>query len=148
MYKLSDLINEIRTITDRSMAIGATCHPDWVTQEIMAQHASIVGEDSDFHLVVSRETVRAQVRKQIGRYKLTPEGALCPDGQLVLEGFEFLQRAYLIDRDGEQVAIPVERMTSAMRQAKIKELRAMGQGCMRHADELERYDAAYPNKAA
>lgn len=147
MYKLSDLINEIRQITDRSIKTGATLHPDWVTQEIMSNHVDIDGEDADFHLCVSRETVRDQVRRQINRYKNTPESAANPDKQIVLEGFNYVQRAYLVDEQGTQIAIPIERMTSAMRKAKIEELRAMGRGCLRHADELERYDAAYPNAA-
>lgn len=147
MYKLSDLVNEIRSITDRSIRNGETLHPDWVTQEIMANHCGVDGDDADFHLCVSRETVRDQVRRQINRYKNTPESAANPDKQLVLEGFSYVQRAYLVDVKGTQVAIPIERMTSAMRKAKIDELRAMGRGCMRHADELERYDAAYPNAA-
>lgn len=144
MYKLSELVTEIRSITDRFIGHGATLHPDWITQEIMSNHSEIIGNDADFHLCVSRETVRNQVRRQINRYKNTPENAANPDKQLVLEGFQYVQRAYLIDANGDQVAIPIERMTSAMRKAKIEELRAMGRGCLRHADELERYDSAYP----
>jgi hypothetical protein len=144
MYSLSQLTQEIRALIDARIQSKHAIHPDWITQEILNNHADVDGEDSDFYLCVGKESVRAQVRQQINRFKLTPDKALNVDRQLVLPGYERLQSFYLIGADGEQIAMPLERMSAAQRQAKILELRAMGDGCHQHADELERYAAEHP----
>lgn len=74
-----------------------------------------------------------------------------PDAQLVLEGFERLQKEYLIEEDGAQVSVPIEEMSDAQLMEKHAELRAMGDGCYLHADEILRYverrRAAIPARA-
>lgn len=148
MYSRNDLVNEIRAISDGFLKKGIAMHPDWVTDEIMKSHDDINGEDADFYLLASREAVRDEVRKQINRFKLTPEKALDVDRQLVLDGFERLQIAYVIDISGTAVAISLKKMTSTQRRTKSAELRAMGAGCYQHADEIDRYDDLYPNELA
>lgn len=144
MYTINDLVLEIRALIDARIARREPVNPDWVTQEILNQHAQMDGPDSAFYRCVSRETVRTHVRQQINRFRVTPEKAQTIDRQLVLPGYQYLQQAYLIGADGEQIAMPLEQMSAAQRQAKIIELRAMGDGCHQHADELERYTAEHP----
>lgn len=148
MYSINQLVKEIRSVIDCRMSRKEPIHPDWVTQEIISSHQGVDGEDSDFYLCVGRETIRSQVRKQINRFALSPEKAIETDRQLVLPGYERLQAFYLVDIGGEQVAVPIERMTRPQRKAKATELRAMGDGCYQHADEMERYDAEHPSVAA
>ena len=144
MYSVSQLTQEIRSVIDQRIEKKQPIHPDWVTQEIINRHSEIMGDDTNFYLCVGREAIRDQVRKQINRFRLTPEKALNLDQQLVLPGYERLQRFYLIESDSTQIAIPLEKMTNAQRKAKVIELRAMGDGCHQHADELERYDNEHP----
>lgn len=148
MYSRNDLVNEIRAISDGFLKKGIAMHPDWVTDEIMKSHKDIKGDDADFYLLAARDTVRDEVRKQINRFKLSPEKALDIDRQLILDGFERLQIAYVIDISGTAVAISLKKMTSDQRRAKSSELRAMGAGCYQHADELDRYDDLSPNDLA
>lgn len=148
MYSKNDLVNEIRAFTDGLLKKGVSLHPNWITSEILKKHDDITGEDADFYLLASRESIRDEVRKQINRFKLSPEKAIDIDRQLVLEGCERLQVAYVIEVNGEAVAVPLKKMTSAQRQAKAAELRTMGAGCLQHADELERYDELHPNDKA
>lgn len=148
MYSISQLNQEIREAVDVRIQRKETIQPDWITQEIISKHSMIDGDDADFYMCVGRETVREQVRKQINRFKLTPEKASAAARQAVLPGYEYLQEFYLIESCGEQIAIPLERMTAYQRKSKIGELRTMGDGCHQHADELERYDAEHPSKAA
>lgn len=148
MYSMSELVKEIRDMTDSSVHRGVSVNPDWVTKQIIDQHSEITGDDSDFYLCTSKETVRDQVRKQLNRFKLSPDKALMADPQIVLPGFERLQRAYLIDIGEQQIAVPIEKMTFQQRQRKVAELRAMGAGCYLHANELERYNDEHPNLAA
>lgn len=144
MYSITLLAQEIRAIVHDRIQRKEPIQPNWITQEIINTHSLIEGEDSDFYLCVGRETIREQVRKQISRFKLSPDKALNVDQQLVLPGYERLQVFYLVESDGEQIAIPLERMSESQRQAKIDELRAMGAGCYQHARELERYDREHP----
>lgn len=148
MYSMSKLVQEIREITDSMMRDGISVNPDWATKQIIDQHNKISGDDADFYLCTSRETVRDQVRKQLNRFKLSLDKALITDPQIVLPGFERLQRAYLIDIGDQQIAVPIEKMSYQQRQNKVAELRAMGAGCYQHANELERYNAEHPNLAA
>lgn len=147
MYSMSQLVKEIASYTDDLVKRGATLHPDFVTQKILADHQSIEGNDSDFYTCVSKETIRDQVLKRIRKFKVKPESQIDPDSQIVIPGFEYVQIAYVIEADGEQIAVPLIKMTTAQRHAKAAELRAMGAGCYQHADELERYDSLYPAAA-
>lgn len=148
MYSISQLNNEIRAVVDARIQCKEVIQPDWITQEIINHHPAIDGDDSDFYFCVGRETIRDQVRKQINRFKLTPEKASLASRQQVLPGYEYLQEFYLLESGGEQIAIPLVRMSTRQRKSKIKELRAMGDGCHLHADELERYDEEHPNTEA
>lgn len=140
MYTLSELTREIeKTIEYFETQNERRLHPDWITQSVIDSHPDIEGDDSDFYRCVSRAGIRDQVRQRLNRYKAKPEVEVDP--QLVLEGFERLQKRYLITEDGEQVAIRIQDLSSIQRRAKASELRAMGAGCYQHADELDRYDA-------
>jgi len=140
MYSTADLTAEIELVIEQLEANHARkLHPDWITQAVMYRHTGIDGEDADFYQCVGRAHVREAVRQRLNRFRAKAE--VEADKQLVLEGFERLQKRYLITEDGEQVAIRVQDMTSAQRKLKANELRTMGAGCYQHADELERYDA-------
>lgn len=113
--------------------------PTWVAEAVMQDHALPAGIDSDgFHHCVEYRTVREYTRRVMNRYDLTASKA--PDLQLVLPGYERLQTHYLVERNGTQCMVRVDRTTHAERRAKAEELRAMGAGCYQHADELDRYD--------
>ena len=138
MYSLSDLKQEIEQ-TIHSMESQSRLHPEWITQAVMSRHSDLDGEDSDFYQCCTRAEVRSQVRKRLNQYKASADTGV--DRQIVLEGFERLQKRYLIPENGEQVAIRIQDMTDAQLQAKADEYRAMGAGCFQHADEIDRYRA-------
>ena len=45
---------------------------------------------------------------------------------------------YLVNRDGDTMAVPVLKMTDVERVAKVVSLRAHAEGTVAHADQLER----------
>jgi len=140
MYSQTDLTREINElILAMQERNEPRMHPDWITQEIMLRHPGIEGEDSDFYTLTARSHVRDSVRQALNRFKVKPE--LVANSQITLEGFERLQRYYLADEDGAQVAVRVQDMTERQLADKAAELRAMGAGCYQHADEIERYHA-------
>lgn len=138
MYSMSDLSVEIEQIVEGLEHMNAPrLDRDWITQQVMSQHADIDGEDADFYCCVSREKVRDVVRKRINRYSAKAE--VKADPQLVLTGFERLQRYYSFEDGDHQFAVRVEDMTDAQLAAKERELMAMGAGCYQHADEIRRF---------
>ena len=139
MYTMADLTREIAQELESLTSQRATLNRDWVVQAILSKHNDVAGEDEDFYRCASRKTVESAVRQQINRFDLRAE--VTPDKQLVLEGFERLQRYYAFEDRGVQIAIPVEDMTDAQLGAKQAELIAMGAGCYQHADEIGRYRA-------
>ena len=138
MYSLTDLQHEIEKTIERMEAQNeARLHPDWITQAVMNQHPDVDGGDADFYECCSRAEVRNQVRKRLNRYKASADLEI--DTQITLEGFERLQKRYLVTEKGEQVAVRIESMATKQLQEKADELRAMGAGCYQHADEIDRY---------
>lgn len=62
-----------------------------------------------------------------------------PDKQIVMEGFERLQKAYVCTVDDEQVYVLTEEMADEQLYAKAEEHRRFGKGNFQHAEEIERY---------
>lgn len=138
MYSPADLQQEIEKVIEHMEAQNAArLHPDWITQAVMNRHPDVDGEDADFYQCCSRAEVRNQVRRRLNRYKATAE--IEADPQTTLEGFERLQKRYLVAEKGEQVAVRIQLMTEQQLLEKAAELRSMGAGCYQHADEIDRY---------
>ena len=139
MIKPSALLSEVdQVIRDRIEAkevIPAT----WVTRVVVERHPHIRGQDADWYRFCAYETVRDAVRQCLRRLKPDPKGET--DEQLLLPGFERLQKAYLVSRNEEQVGVPIELLTDDENGAKVTELRRMAAGCLEHAAELKRYHA-------
>jgi hypothetical protein len=53
-------------------------------------------------------------------------------------GFPRIQDGYTVVREGKSVLVPTEQLTPDELRAKAKETRAMGEGHLAHADELDR----------
>ena len=121
-------------IIEHQIKVHGKAVATWVTQEVMARHDEFRGKDRDWAVLCAHSHVRATVRKRVQAYK--PEQ---DDNQPLLPGFESLQSAYMVVRNGEQAAVRVDLLTPVEVRAKAEEQRRMGRGCFAHADELERY---------
>lgn len=138
IYSTKDLIAEIaKKIEWLQRNNGHTLHPDWIANAVVTDHPDIRGEDSDFYVCCARSDVRNEVRRQLGKFKVKADKE--SDAQLVMEGFERLQKYYLVTMDEEQVAVRIELMTDEQLEEKEREYMAMGDGCYKHADEIRRY---------
>ncbi|WP_143328034.1 hypothetical protein [Caballeronia pedi] len=113
-------------------------HPDWITQAIMRRHPlPKVTKHADFYEYNTRANVREAVAAQVRRAKLNTEAV--PDRQGVLEGFERLQKEYLVERDGTEVAMPIESMSDEQLMEQFYKLQAMEKGLFQHGQEILRY---------
>lgn len=137
MYHPKELNSEIEAVIRHRIEAGEIVRKEWVCHEVLSQHPLPEFPDSDFTECCRRLAVADAVNKVNRRFK-EDTGGTSPD--LLLPGFTYLQRAYLVERDGDTVLVPLPRMTSAERRAKVALYREMAAGCQGHADELERYD--------
>lgn len=138
MYTPAQLTQEIEAVIKEMDDLKTSkLNPDWITNEVIKRHPDIEGADADFWQCTGRADVRNKVRARLNKYKVSDD--LSPDPQLLLDGFERVQQRYLISEGEVQVAIRIEDCTDEQILAKYNELRAMGDGCYQHADELMRY---------
>ncbi|MGB0973113.1 MAG: hypothetical protein ACPGVG_19485 [Mycobacterium sp.] len=135
--KEAEVLAEIDSLVTGSIDAGETVQADWVAHQIMLDHPYIQGDDAPFYRLGASSWVRDCVRRYLHRFK--PRAEVEADKQLVLEGFERLQRAYLVTRNKQQVIVPVDHLSVDELRAKGRECQAMGDGCYQHASELFRY---------
>jgi len=137
MYSEADLESEVRAIVEAKIERGETAVKSWVMHEVLSAHPrpDDANRDFDFWDVCAWNHTGDVVRRVLHRYKVTEDH----DKSITLPGFEYLQRAYLVDREGEPVAVPVQKLSRPEIVAKASEYRKMGMGCFAHADELMRY---------
>lgn len=134
---ITDLEREVRTEIRERIDKGQATAADWLTEAVVSRHSSISGEDKDWYQVCAYDCIRSIVRRCVRLYKESPVSD--SDPQMTLDGFEHLQKAYLVERQNKQIVVPIHKLTIAEIESKIDELRRMGQGCFAHADELGNY---------
>jgi hypothetical protein len=137
MYSQKDLDLEITKLIDTSIEQGDIVAALWVTQTILSKHSAIEGEDTPFYGLCAYEHVRESVRKVTRRYKTDPRAEA--DTQIVMDGFERLQVAYMVDRGGDQFIIPTPRCKRSQMVAKARELERIMNGVSQHLREMLRY---------
>ena len=116
---------------------GRTLHKQWLIAALMADHDQIQGEDRDFAVCCARFTIEQRVDRY---FRTTKQSEMEePSDQLVLPGYERLQRRYICDRNGEQVIVRVHDLTDEEIDLKAAQHRQMGEGHRKHANELERF---------
>jgi len=133
-------IKEIRALITMlvadKIAADQLVNQDWTVTEILNRYDDIEGSDKDFYLVAARHWVNGEVKSAIGKYDPKP---VAGEEQLVLDGFEYLQKAYPLLRGAVRVLVPVNQITDAEWDAKEKEYERMGDGCYAHAAEIRTY---------
>lgn len=128
----TDLQTEVDELIQVGIDHGQVMSANSIVQEVVER----LSDDPDFQILCTWAHVRDTVRACLRAYKDDPVQS---DEQLRLPGYEFLQKAYLIDRDGEQKVVPLTKCTDEELQVKIIQYRRMSEGCIKHANELERY---------
>jgi hypothetical protein len=135
MRSKTDVTREIRAMVQDRIAAGVIVRVDWFTQEILSLKSRIEGDDADFYIACGADFIRDAVKRCIGDY--APKAMTVP--QLIMDGFEHLQKAYTVNRDGENVLVPVDLLTDEEVEGRAAELEDMARGCIAHARELRGY---------
>jgi hypothetical protein len=146
-YTQNDLMREItQKIESEKESGAATIVADWVAHSVMDSHSDIDGADKDFHITCSYKTVRDAVRRVMGNFQ---KNEIAADPQMTMEGFEYLQTHYVIDRGGDQVMAHVMSMTYEELTAKAEEHGRQKKAAAKHEQELYRLrDRLFPERAA
>lgn len=137
MRSKTDVTGEIRKIVSERIEQGVLIRAEWLTTEILAMKSHIEGDDADFYVACAIDFIKDTAKRCIGLY--APKPAVLTDAQIIMPGFEHVQRAYTVEREGEVVLVPVQLLTDAEIQGRASELMAMARGCVAHAKELRGY---------
>lgn len=136
MYSIKDIESELeQKVLWLEQNNGSVLSRDWLKNAVMSDHSDIHGEDADMAMCCMEMIVAQCAREYFRRFKSTPE----TDPMMVFPGFEHLQIRYALKRDNDLVAVRVHDMTDDELKQKAIAYRAMGNACIAHANEIERF---------
>lgn len=137
MRSKTDVTAEIRSIVSDRINSGVIVRVEWLTTEILSMKSDIEGEDADFYIACGVDFIKDTVKRVVGDYR--PKASATTDAQIVMDGFDHMQRAYTVDRDRETVLVPVHLLSDVEIEGRALELEAMAKGCILHARELREF---------
>lgn len=133
---IKDIQNLIARLVADKIDAGQVVNMQWATKEIIDTFSEIEGRDVDFYLITAKFYIADLVKRCIKKYE-TPDQT--ESGQIVMDGFEHLQKAYPIERKDGREIVPVAQMTDAELEARAAEYDKMAEGCKKHALEIREY---------
>ena len=108
---------------------------DILVHEIVDGRPGIEGPDADFYRICTYKVVHDVAKTCVGKYNAKDQ----PSRQISLPGFDHLQVAYPVARNGVKLLVPINRMTDAELMERAEEYDAMAKGCRDHAREIRGY---------
>lgn len=139
MRSKTDVTSEIRGIVSDRINSGVIVRVEWLTTEILALKHRITGDDADFYIACGVDFIKDTVKRVVGDYR--PKASAVTDAQIVMDGFDHMQRAYTVTRDDEIVLVPVNLLSDDEIETRALELEGMARGCIAHARELRAFKA-------
>ena len=127
----------VRQVTQRLLEQREIVSVKSVVQAVLEQKSDIYGDDLPFYQRFAIEEIKRQAKKAMSIYKPKAE----TDKQLVLDGFEHLQIAYPMVREGEYLLIPTDLCTDEELLARASEYGQMARGCLAHQKEIRGFVA-------
>lgn len=143
MSYANQLTEQIHTVLDRLTADGAEWRPALIADEVVRSHDAGLAEGDD--ALFWRHCGYAETRREVTRC-INARAGDRPTGdsdpQFVFPGYQHLQRYYVVQRDGEDMGVPVFEMTDLEIESKVALYRAQARAQLAHANELIEYRAA------
>lgn len=131
------LIGEISSIIDDLMQDKIVIDPRSIASMVCSNNDEELVDEAPFSTHNNYKNVRREVRNVMAKKLLIREDNF--DSQLTIEGTKYVQKYYSVNRDGEQLGVPVDQLTKEEVRMKADTLKKMGRACLRHATELENY---------
>ncbi|KAB2671119.1 hypothetical protein F9K77_14290 [Ochrobactrum sp. LMG 5442] len=132
---LKTIKQEVAAFISNKVGAQQIVNIDFVIHEIMASKPQFEGEDAEFYLWLAHRELKEIVKSCVAKYNAKENASR----QISLPGFEYLQVAYPVQRDGDSLLVPIDRMTEAEINERAEEYEVMGKGCFKHASELRGY---------
>jgi hypothetical protein len=108
----------------------------WVVQELIALQGEIMGDGVPWFMWCANQVVYRVVKNAVDKYD-QPEQPT----QLPLEGFDCLQKAYTVERDGDRQLVPIELLSDAELLLRADEFEKQAKTLLKHAGEIRQYVA-------
>lgn len=137
MRSRTDVTTEIHRMVQDRIDAGVAIRVEWFTQEILHMKSNIDGDDADFYVACAVDFIKETVKRCVGAY--ATKASAVSDPQIVMDGFDYMQKAYTVQRDGELLLVPVQCLSDEELEARAMEYEAMARGCLAHAKELRAY---------
>lgn len=131
------LYSDVRDFIQSKLDAGLILRTDWVTHEILSSKDEPECEDADFYLICARSHISEIVKRCIGKYSTKPT----TDEQLKLPGFDHMQKAYQVEREGVRLLVPTDALTDPELLCRAQEYDDMASGCRAHAREIRDFVA-------
>lgn len=138
-YSLGDLRAELRQLIEAEIDAGRSPQRAWIAHALLCKHPLTATKDREFNMLCRNKAVNEAALEVLRTLRLEEKDPARVSGQGDLLGYEYLKKAYSVERDGELVIVPIQEMTIAERNARADEYMRMSEGCIGHADELRRY---------
>tara|TARA_R110000868_G_scaffold25149_10_gene98243 strand:+ start:1510 stop:1941 length:432 start_codon:yes stop_codon:yes gene_type:complete len=135
MKSTTEVTREVRRVVQDKIDAGVAIRVEWLTTEILAMKDKIEGEDADFYIACGADFIKKTVKRVIGEYE--PQAQTF--AQIVMEGFDYLQKAYTVSRDNETTLVPVTMLSDAELEVRAQEYEAMAKGCIKHSLEIRAF---------
>lgn len=134
MFSEEKVYSEVSKFVSDLVDRGVVSRVDWITDSFLSSRAQISGAGASLYRYCTRAHVNRIVKGVVKKYDV--EARAVQESQLRLEGFEYLQRAYTMPRDGHIDLVPIHKCTNDELLFRAVEYDKQAEGCIAHADEL------------
>jgi hypothetical protein len=142
---MDSIYTEVRKFVQDRVDSGVVTRVDWLSTEYLESKGDVSGGDLEFYRTCALAHVSEVIKKVVGKYDSKPARA---ETEVLLPGFEHLQRAYTIKRDGVHLLVPVDQLRPEELLTRAAEYDDMAKGCRAHARELREYVSAREQASA
>lgn len=126
-----DRVDECKDWADKS---------EWAVMEILNDQGDPEGRAKEFYRLCAYQHVYRAVKSAVDRYG-NPDKSEEHDLQLHLKGFQHLQVAYTVDRDGERTLVPIDLISADDLLARAAGFEIQSKALRDHAKEIKMYVA-------
>lgn len=134
---VTDLISsKVNYYVDAKQSLVA----DVIAQDICDDYDHEVNDDALLHRFCTYGYIKENVIRFLTKNYDNPDKQGDPNQQ-VIEGWEYLQSHYFVERDGERKCIYIYDTTSKERQKIARRLKSKGRGMIKHGEEMQAFDA-------
>ena len=134
-----ELAEEVRQFYAELIKQNKPVQTPWAVEGIMKAHMDIHGEDSEWYKRSTRANVWDAVNAYVRSVKASETDTESMEQMELFPGYERLQRAYAVERNGISTIVPVESLSDEEIDTKADSMDRMAEGLRLHAADLRRF---------